>query len=257
MNNKIIAVIVLSVALAMCLKAQVPSAGTSKDSDVKAQTTEYPKNIANLIPQNGAVAKILRMSNSERYAQLTQKMQQALADKQSWFQEYLKQNGQGKLKYHSNFGVTEAEYQEIILGFDDFRLVESGEKTTLKVEQHGNKITLSSDKYLEKFSNIVIDTKRNRIVTEFGECGEMSKSQSSKVFEIAGSWKGYSWSCEKSDEKEEFGYFFQFTIGKFDQSANVYLAYSGGKQSIDSSPLVFNIWLKILMPNQKKVRKKK
>jgi len=100
--------------------------------------------LSELLPVSNLYVDLYELRNSAPMTELAIKVFQH--PDRNWWREYLQNAGSGPLPYHTNFGVSEAEYREFLGITNDFYLAKAG-IFPIKVARSGRLVSISFEEW--------------------------------------------------------------------------------------------------------------
>jgi len=183
--------------------------------------------IRELLPKDGEFVDVMAMAAPERCQELSAKFKAGVSLHPEWWLDYVKRGEPGQpLAYHSNFGMTEAEYEEMSQCITEMRLEKIAE-ARLGVKPDGpDRYVLDGGDKLPSLSGIVIDLQAQVVETPFGVCRTWSRIEASSSQRVTGPWEGYQWTAEEgvsdlqqakdvNDVMSADVFFAKFSLGRF------------------------------------------
>ena len=183
--------------------------------------------VRGLLPKDGDLVDVMAMAAPERCQELSAKFKAGVSLHPEWWLDYVKKGEPGQpLAYHPNFGMTEAEYEEMSQCITEMRLEKIAE-AKLGVKSDGpDRYILDGGEKLPSLSGIVIDLQTQVVETPFGLCRTWSRIEASSSQRVTGPWEGYQWTAEEgvSDLQQAKGvddvmsadaFFAKFSLGRF------------------------------------------
>ncbi|MFC2130475.1 hypothetical protein ACFLSQ_03485 [Bacteroidota bacterium] len=177
-----------------------------------------------------------------RWQELNLKLLTAVRQHKEWFNEQIKiveQTGE-PLKYHSNLGMTEEEFNEWIVqrkNGTDIEMVKSGSETVF-IKSEDNVISFSSTGKLEILDSIKIDLKEKIVRFGYYKLEQIDTiNVDSDKNGLKSKWKGYSWRYDFSNKPDGFNALLEdmeevktlkmkilkLTIGKLETDGKTYI----------------------------------
>jgi hypothetical protein len=184
---------------------------------------------------------------------ITAKLQKAFQENYEWFQEYIKTAEKGKpLKYHSNFGMTETEYNEYLKLSEQVEVISSG-KEIIEIKKNADNIRFIGQDKTSIFNDLTIDLKNNQILFKnyvLTFVNEINVTDNDNG--LKSKWKGYNWEfinpelTEETDIQtlDEFTSI-NLTIGQLEKNGKTYMKIkerkmvSGFKTMDNQVPIMF------------------
>ena len=109
-------------------------------SSVAASNSTDGVSLSELLPVSDLYVDLYELRNSAPMTELAIKVFQH--PDRNWWREYLQNAGSGPLPYHTNFGVSEAEYREFLGMTNDFYLAKAA-VFPIKVARSGRLVSIS------------------------------------------------------------------------------------------------------------------
>lgn len=248
LNRKVLVVL-------MCLSISAMSAC--------AQVTERPTltgntktDVNNLLPAGATVVDIFTgIKQNPKQAELMEKVKQGVQKNYDWFVDYSKEHTDVKpLPYHVNFGVTEAEYKEMLSGMKNIEQTSSGTES-VTILKEGNKITFKNSGKLKILEAVSFDLTTNTVklgnsVLQFDTNTDVTSDDNA----LKSKWKGFNWKLEEPNDLDP-GQFkdlenltvklYKVTLGRLDKNGKTFFQLQGkefvkGEMKVNFDiPLVF------------------
>lgn len=168
------------------------------DAPVEAQDIE------NYLPKGEIIhGRIMELAAPRDIQVLSQKLQAAVQNDQTWFQQYITENeNQRPLPYHPRLGLTELEYRRVLELAGTMELRESGTvDLTVKRLKNGGFELVSSDHEMP-LNGLRVYPNENLVETSYGILGEFSEINQQDPGSATGRWTGAQWKrSERTDVK--------------------------------------------------------
>ena len=138
---------------------------------------------------------VMASTPQDRVQQLSEKIQAAAVQNQTWFLEQVKNAKPGEpVPYHARLGVTEDEYKEYLVLIANPNPIRKAATTTLTVEKVAeNRYRLNGGDQLPYLTGIVADFAKGIVLTPLGKCDSMFVVHASQSQRLTGSFNGYQW----------------------------------------------------------------
>ncbi|MCA0447949.1 MAG: hypothetical protein LCH54_17150 [Bacteroidetes bacterium] len=201
-------------------------------------TGEIKRDLIALLPKGDLLVDVMDSIKADpRKLELIAKFQEAIQNNKEWYYQYSKENRtEGALRYHSNLGVTEEEYKELLNINNDFEEISTG-KETIHIEYNENIIRFKSQGKLAIFNYVSIDL--DNYIVKIGDEILSFKSTINVQNDnnaLKSKWKGYHWRLEYTTSSPnetmpnfEIGYhkLYKFSIGVIEKTGKVFIQISG------------------------------
>ncbi|MDP2059223.1 MAG: hypothetical protein U1C58_04850 [Flavobacteriaceae bacterium] len=227
------------------------SCGQSQTEKITGNpTNDFPK----LFDQNSVIVDIMDgLKTDPKQLELTAKLQKAFQENYEWFQEYIKTAEKGQpLKYHTNFGITETEYNEYLKLSGKVEVISSG-KETIEIKKNGDNIKFIGQDKTSIFNDLTIDLKNNQILFKnyvLSFVNEINVTDNDNG--LKSKWKGYNWEFVNPELNEETDIqtldefiSISLTIGQLEKNGKTYMQIKerkmiNGFKTIDNQvPIMF------------------
>ncbi len=171
------------------------------EADIRVSNEE----VRRLLPVDGGIVDVMTIGSSARCQGLTLRLQQGISQHPDWWLTYVKDAESGQsLAYHSNFGVTEKEYEEFLgCAKTGMQLVKTGEARVFVKQERPERYVLDAGDQLPMLSGLVLDLNNQIVETPFGVCRQVSRIEASSAQTVTGPWSGYQWKLEQAGENLE------------------------------------------------------
>lgn len=195
-------------------------------SDCRAAADQAPHPAAQYLPEGVVTVNVLEMVATPRAQELSARLQQAVRENNSWFIEYVRsaQEG-GPLPYHPKLGLTEAEYQELLVLSDHLRLAPSRQARLEFKRLSATQFEINGGTDLPDLTGISIDLESDRVTTPLGVAQTRGAVEASPDQEATGPWDGVSWKTTELDEGMQNGHSVRFYVGRLTESGLGILYY--------------------------------
>jgi hypothetical protein len=205
----------------------------------KALTGDIETDVNNLLPPGKTTVDVMDgIMQTKRQEELTIKFQEAIKKNYDWFIDYSQNKPAGQpMAYHPNTGLTEKEFEELMIYMLNIEFVSTGKKE-MEITNISNIIEFQTgDEKLKLLESVQIDLSRN--IVYLGEY-ELSFSDSINATEdtnaLKSKWKGYSWKYEelgnlninalKNIERMNVKKY-EFRIGRLEKNDKTFLSIKG------------------------------
>jgi len=195
------------------------------------QADESPKvSLSSLITEGPVKLDVMKIVPSNRATVLRVKMELALVENRDWYLQYAKSAKPGEpLPYDSRFGVTEAEYAEMLEEHKKNALVKDSSIDARIVIQH-NIARIESDKPLgESLLKLRINLANNELTSIDGKVGAATYTSNDAADTPVGPWQGYSWKVKNQNEDFSNASRFSLEILRRKQNGRVIWVFSDSK----------------------------
>jgi hypothetical protein len=184
-----------------------------------------------LIPTGTVRVTVMNLVSPPRLEQLTARFQAAVQKEPGWWSEYMVANARPgePLPYHPGFGITEAEYDEMLGLFGQMRLAPAAEVEMTVHASGDRRFRLNGGRHLPELTGIVIDLGRNRVETPFGATTTRNPIAASERQQATGPWTGVSWKYDGVDETAMSGAHVRLALGRLEESGRGILTYDAGR----------------------------
>lgn len=211
-------------------------------------TGNIVKDVNNLLPRGNITADIMiGIKQSKRQAELMEKFKAGITKNHKWFVDYTYKYEKVKpVPYHSNFGLTEDEYNEMQEGFKAMEIKSSG-RAVATIIKNNNIISFKAAGRLEILEAIMFDLKKNIVIMGDNILKFTTKSNiTDEDNGLKSKWKGYNWEFSEPKNLGPKGFkdlknlnfkFFKLTIGRLEKNGKTLLHFQG-RQFINGKPEV-------------------
>jgi hypothetical protein len=173
------------------------------------------------------------------------RVQAAMRRDQAFWQQYIlahSQPGQ-PLPYHTNMGVTRAEYEEILRLMAQIRLSKVGEATLTVRDEGKGRLVLEGGRALPDLTGVVIDLAANQVQTPFGVAAQRTRVTAGPEQAATGPWEGELWSHEALSGGGPDGVSIKFGVGRLQEGGRGILYYeikrgTGGRATSQTSRIL-------------------
>jgi hypothetical protein len=213
----------------------------------QSQTPRFPltgnlvTDLKILIPEGKFTVDIIgRVIQNPRYQELQNKLVVAVSKNKDWFLEQQRIAGQrsGPRLYHSNFGLTEEEYAELIILTQDGLDVEMTKSGSARVSitYENDIISFDGTGKLTVLKDVKINLKENLVLIgdyrldNFQEINVESDKNGLKS-----KWRGFQWIFEYTDSQKNLEELtsqelqtiilknYKFTVGRLEKDSTTYI----------------------------------
>jgi hypothetical protein len=189
--------------------------------------TNLSSEIGELLPAGKCNVDVMDIAFPERFLELSEKLQVAIATNRDWWMDAVKKAKLGEpLAYDPRLGLTKDEYAEF-LSLGEKRVMEKVGSGTIQVETNANGIKFDGGSTLPELTGIEIDLDKLTIVTPFAVLKNPSREDSSGGPGL-GAFSGYQWDFEDSDIDKGDITTVSFLVGRLKQSGKRFIYYKGG-----------------------------
>lgn len=162
-------------------------------------------------------AQIQTIEYSPEIRSLTDKLTENLEKNSEWFEQYSSQLTPGeRIPYHPNMGLTEAQYQTLLGGEQQKRLMPTG-GTRLAFSWRDDdvlKITGLPDE--APFDTLLYEGVSDSLITSFGTMTRSVPAKGKLGDDASLAWNGRVWATERKDDKGQLS--IVYVLGDLDQS---------------------------------------
>lgn len=227
--KQIVTVIVLAALLASCSQPQ---------KKLHILTGDIGTDIVNLLPAGEHIADVMDgVKGHPRLAQLTAKFQEGIKNNYEWYIEYMKTIPEGEpMPFHSNLGITKAEYEEMVEYLNSVEIASSG-KEKIRIELNKDTIYFKANGKLSYYNSLKIDIRNNLV---FFDEYKMLFSDTSNITDdkngLRSRWKGYTWKFEEPmgitlDDLKDLENLkmkeYSITIGRLEKNGKTFIQLKG------------------------------
>jgi hypothetical protein len=159
-----------------------------------------------VLPSDPVIADILVIEYPPRLQSLMTRMVEGMREHPIWTMAYIAEHSEpGMLPFHKNFGITEAEYQEIVDGFSNLTNRKVGEADLWFEALSGQRVRLHSRSLATVIGGIEVDFAEDCAHTQYGKAddrGEIGHDEESEDAKspfgkpVMGEWSGIRWKNE-------------------------------------------------------------
>jgi hypothetical protein len=183
---------------------------------------------------------------SSREIELSYRMQQALEKNKDWYNDYVSQYRESRvLPYHQNFGLSAAEYTELMQMKLNVTLAPSStQKITIK--KTNGIIQFNSDGKLPYLDGILINTTDNTIIMDrYALHFTDTVFVANENHGLKSMWKGYNWRYSEPAEGDTISDMlntkhYSISVGQLFKTGNTLLVISKLEETDGASTLKFN-----------------
>ena len=162
-----------------------------------------PVEIEQFMPKPGTYdARDMQLAAPAEYARIAQRLGAVAKANPEWFKSYVAQHEGAVLPYHSNFGVTEAEYRTFLELGNKMTLAEAA-RVELKVVDAPGARTLSASGGAAALNGFKIDPEGNFVQTPNGRLTVRTRIDQQDAASPTGRWTGVQWRSEEETAKPE------------------------------------------------------
>ena len=194
------------------LQQGMPPRPKSTDRDPSAPLYRFPRMDATqqddcrrtrrspqYLPSGQVRASIYSIVVSERARTLLKRSQDAIASNAEWFQAYRREHD-FPLPYHPNFGVTEAEYNELFQMLETVKFTKVGESDLFFKSDESGVTSLAATGPLDALNGIRINPLSKRASVPAGDFDEYVEIEASDAQRATGPWHGHQWQLTAREE---------------------------------------------------------
>lgn len=192
------------------------------------QSTKFDETTAetrSLVPVGAITIDVMDLMAPARLLELTHQLQEAIERNPRWMAEHVANTLPGEpLPYHSNLGMSEAEYQEFLKLVDEVSFGPVAENEISIVEVETSIFEIDGGEMLSRLTGVRIDLNKNQVHTSFGTAATMKRIEPSSGQQPS-PWSGISWGFESIDTSTLVGTSMQFSLGRLLKNGNGILYY--------------------------------
>lgn len=180
------------------------------------------QNISSYMPKSDKVTgSVMKLSISQEYMDIAQKLQKAIQANQAWFMEYSKAaKPDAPLPYDEKMGITKEEYQKLIDADKNVKLVEEKKIDIAFTKMADGKIKITTTP-TSPIDKIIIDEKVG-VTTDHGLLKDATVVNNQDKNSVTGPWKGMQWKTESMNEAKKEAKSIKFAIGALEnQDQNI------------------------------------
>jgi hypothetical protein len=157
--------------------------------------------LGTVIPNGKTTVEVLEIRYSERVEELALKMSSALATNQDWWMEYVKQHsGDYPLPYHTNSGLTQAEYAEYLDGADKTRHLHKVSDAYVVFGQQGDLISMDLGDDTSPVAEWRLNALNGELLLPIGKTVKPVWVSGGDATQPLGAFEGYRWNYESPAE---------------------------------------------------------
>ncbi len=211
--------------LLACSETQASAA--SAGGTASAVVTAPADSTRQLIPVGTIRVSVMDLAAPPRAQALMARLQEAMRQNSQWFLEYTRQHARPgePLPYHANFGISGAEYQEMLGLLNQLQLAPVASANLVVRADGEHRFVLDGGTALPELTGIIIDLERNRVETPFGRTSRSNPVQPSEAQAATGPWNGMSWKHEALTDGGMNGTLINFNLGRLQESGRGILYY--------------------------------
>ena len=125
---------------------------------------------------------------------LAERIRTAMRARPDWFRAYAAQHPQGELPWHSNLGVSEAEYRRFLDLTHELSLAEVGRVAFTVTRRSDGGLAIAATGQAAPLDGIIVYPGRDRVETPRGTLGRRSAIDNREQRSPTGPWQGVQWS---------------------------------------------------------------
>lgn len=212
----------------LLLACSEPGAEAASAADAVSVTSAAPADSTRqLIPVGTIRVSVLDLAAPPRAHALMARLQAAMRQDSQWWLEYTKQRARPgePLPYHAKFGISEAEYEEMLTLLNQMQLAEVGTAELVIRAEGERRFVLDGGSALPELTGIVVDLEHDRVETPFGHASTSNPIQASEDQRATGPWSGMSWKHEALTGGGTSGTVINFNLGRLRESGRGILYY--------------------------------
>ena len=228
--------------------------GKEAQNHVENNGSEAPKETEWLhwLPTDEISVERVDVELPPRLVELTNKLKLAMEQNPDWAMEHVKKAQLGKpLPYDPRLGLTKEEYDEFLSLADIKERKVVGSGTLVVKPLSANLYQLDTRGTIPDLDGITIDLDKNVVTTPHAVCSDYSQPRVTKGG-IFGPWKGHAWKFEEVDPDKLTGTVVRFTLGKTDDSSEIFILYRTKKLPEEGEPVQINVSLTYPFPLKSK-----
>ena len=227
--KRIISIIITLAITISCSQSSTKQTEAKNNGNTKNSVEQY------LQPSTVKVQVYERIKDLMRQRELSAKLKQGIVSNYEWFKAYAKDFKKGeKIPYHTNFGLTEEEYNEFNT-IDFKRLFSPTFKSNLDIISQNDLMSFKGEHELTAYNNLTVDLKTNDVKYKGYTLSLKHELTDEDIIfmvnnnELKYKFSGHQWVFNSADatnihelaEKQTFTSI-KFTLGKMD-NGNVYM----------------------------------
>jgi hypothetical protein len=125
---------------------------------------------------------------------LAERIRTAMRARPDWFRAYAAQHPQGELPWHSNLGVSQAEYRRFLDLTHELGLAEVGRVALTVTRRPDGGLALAATGQAASLDGVIVYPGRDRVETPRGTLGRRSAIDNREPRSPTGPWQGVQWS---------------------------------------------------------------
>lgn len=193
-----------------------------------------PTTVEQLLPADSTVADVMDVVGSQRFLELSKRVQVAAAKNRDWWVEQVQKTPPGEpIPYDRRIGLTEAEYQEYLRSAQDMTLAKVG-TSVVRVARVGDRVLLRFEEELPGMEQLLLDLEANTATTPFGIARDVGRVEASEEQRVTGPWNGLQWRLEDSGDPIRGSTVVKLALGALVQSGRGLLYYDARQISPSS-----------------------
>ena len=178
------------------------------------------------MPTGEVVADVMTLMAAPRTQELLQRFRDAMSKDPEWFKAYVAASPEGEaLPYNSRFGLSEAEYSELLASQQKLTLKKTGEARLKFVPKGDSRILIESPDSPD-LNGVEIDFAHDKVLTSYGSLDTRSEIDNSDAASPTGAWAGSQWSVERHDDAMTQGVIAKIALGRLAASGRLILYFS-------------------------------
>jgi hypothetical protein len=193
-----------------------------------------PPTIEQLLPADSTIADVMDVVGSQRFLELSKRVQVAAAKNRDWWVEQVQKTPPGEpIPYDPRIGLTEVEYREYLRSAQDMTLAKVG-TSVVRVARVGSRVLLRFEDELPGMEQLLLDLEANTATTPFGVARDVGRIEASEEQRVTGPWNGIQWKLEDSGDPTQGSTLVKLALGALVQSGRGLLYYDARQISPSS-----------------------
>lgn len=147
-----------------------------------------------------------------RFEKLMTRMMESVDRHPDWWEQYSKRPR--PLPYHKNFGITRAEYAELLRATERLGWRKTG-TTSFTVRQEGeHRFIFDGGPKMPELNGVEIDLQSGTMQTPLGKSAKHTPIESNRDQKITGPWNGVEWRLDEGDPSKESAFMLRLSLGQ-------------------------------------------
>lgn len=230
------------------VSSEVRANATTDRESTASSSAEDSDRVFLPVSEGRFAVDVMELSTAPRFAELALRMKAAIQRDPEWFQMHVQtRSAPGMpLPYDSRFGISEAEYGELLNAGTQASYQKSGEAVLVVTATERGTYVLDGGRQMSDLTGIELDFANDRVVTQYGVLDARSDLDAPDTTAL-GAWKGVQWKKHSANQLAVLST--DFALGRLHDSGRGVLLYDVKKVQADGSRVRIDLVLTYELPS--------